>query len=88
MLDAQRLCAVLGNSQQTINVRVLARVSACIGRVLGKYFQALLGGIDINRAPDLRQVVIHRQRTLATGFVLDDTGEVALAITQFDGGQM
>ena len=59
-----------------------------IGRMFCKDFQALLGGIGVDGAPELTQMVVDGQRALAARLVFDDAGEVALGITQFDGRQM
>ena len=77
MFHTQRLCSVFGNRQQTVNIGVLTRVATGIYRMLGKHLQTLLGGIDIDRAPDLCQMVINRQRALATGLVFDGGNQIA-----------
>ena len=66
MLNTQRLRTGFGNRQQAIDIGVLARIGASIRRVFGKDFQPLLGGINGDRTPDLRQVVIDGERALAT----------------------
>lgn len=52
--------------------------------MLGKQFQPLARRIRRDCAVGLRQVVVNRQRPLATGLVLDRGNKIAIGIEQID----
>ena len=81
MLDAQCRPAPL-DGNQAVDIGVPAGVDARILGVLGEDFQAFSGGLVVDRTVGLRQMVVDRQRTLATRLVLDD-GEVE--VFMYDG---
>src|SRR5574343_843783 len=60
--------------QQAGDVGVLAGIETLVFGVLGKNFQPLLGCLDVDQPVSLGQMVVDRQRPLATSLVLDAGG--------------
>ena len=87
MFDAQGLVTVF-NCDQAGDIGVLARIGSLVIAVFGKDFNALLRCFEIDRTISLRQMVVDRQRTLATGFVLDAGDDVFILVDQIDRRQM
>ena len=52
--------------------------------MLGEHGEAVLGRLGVERAECLLQIVIHRQRALLAGFVLDACHHGALAVDEID----
>ncbi|OMP13979.1 hypothetical protein COLO4_00515, partial [Corchorus olitorius] len=82
-VDAQ--CRLTGrDGQQAVDIRVGAGTVARVDGVLGKHGQAVLGGLGIELAERLLQVVVHRHRTLLARLVFDVGDHGALAVDQID----
>ena len=56
--------------------------------MFGKKFESLSSRVRCNRAKSLRQMVVDRQRPLATGLVLDGNEHTALGIEQVERRQV
>lgn len=74
--------------EQTVDVGVLAPVGPGVLGVLGVDFQALLGGIQVDGAVGLGQVVVDRHGTGTARLVFQGGDHVALGIQQVDGAQV
>src|SRR3990167_4689564 len=81
VLDAQRRSALL-DGDEAGDVRMFARIGALVFSVLGKDFHALFGRLGGDRTIGLRQMVVYRQRTLATRLVFDGGDDIAVGVEQ------
>jgi hypothetical protein len=70
VLDAQQGAIAAGQRQEAVDVGMLAGVLACVLGVLGIEFQPFAGCFGGDRAVDLPEVVIDRQRAGLARLVL------------------